>query len=132
LPHVLLIDDDPAVSMTLSRMLAAAGHRVTVVESASHGLAAVLTEVPDAILLDIRMPEIGGLDFLRSLRADARFTRIPVAVVTGDYFLKDDDLGEIQTLAAGISYKPLGLDDLESVLAKLFGPSGPSSVATET
>ena len=119
---MLLIDDDPAVGLTLSRILAACGHVVEVAESAVDGLAAARTTPPDAILLDIRMPTVGGLEFLRWLRADDRFAALPVAIITGDYFLKDQALADIRGLRASVWYKPLGFDDLEKVMATLLSP----------
>ena len=119
---MLLIDDDPAVGLTLSRILGACGYFVEVVESAADGLAAAGATPPDALLLDIRMPTVGGLEFLRWLRADDRFAALPVAIITGDYFLKDQALADIRALNASVWYKPLGFDDLEKVMRTLVAP----------
>ena len=126
MPHVLLIDDDPAVSLTISRMLAASGYKVVTAESAHEGLQAVAGALPQAIVLDVRMPTVGGMDFLRDLRASAKFSDIPVAVLTGDYFLKDATLSEIAALNARIWYKPLGLDDLDAAMADLLASAPPA------
>ena len=44
---------------------------------------------PDAIILDMRMPITNGLQFLRMVRAKPHLVEVPVAIVTGDYFLSD-------------------------------------------
>src|SRR5262245_7281680 len=117
--HFLIVDDDPAVARTLGKMLSADGHEVTSAESAESGLTLAVTTPPDAILVDLRMPEVSGVEFLRRLRSDPRISEVPVAVVTGDYFLEDDLLAEIRSLGATVSYKPLWLEDLLSLARTL-------------
>lgn len=123
--HVLIIDDDPSVILTLARMLEFEGHQVSTVESAPAASAALEERTPDAILLDMRMPQIGGLEFLRGLRTDARRRSIPVGVVTGDYFLTDAVIQELAALGATIRYKPLWMEDLQALMRTLLGPSEP-------
>jgi CheY-like chemotaxis protein len=119
--QVLIIDDDPAVSLTLSRMLEFDGHVVTRVESAPAALAQAEAEPPDAIILDMRMPIMGGLEFLRALRGHARLQRLPVGIVTGDYFLDERVLSELESLGAHVRYKPLWMDDLSDLTRTLLG-----------
>jgi sigma-B regulation protein RsbU (phosphoserine phosphatase) len=107
--RLLLIDDDPAVSLTLARMLEFCGHRVTRIESAERGLEQAIAEPPDALILDMKMPEMGGLEFLRRLRA---VSQLPVGVITGDYFLGEAVLQELALLGATVRYKPIRIEDL--------------------
>ena len=120
--HVLIIDDDPSVILTLSRMLEFEGHQVATVESAQAGYDAIDARAPDALLLDMRMPQIGGLEFLRTLRNDPRRRGIPVGVVTGDYFLTDAVIQELAALGATIRYKPLWMEDLQALMRAMLGP----------
>jgi len=128
--QVLIIDDDPAVSLTLARMLEFDGHVVTRVESAQAGLASAETQAPDAIILDMRMPIMGGLEFLRSLRGHESLRLLPVGIVTGDYFLEERVLDELESLGAHVRYKPLWMDDLSALTRTLLGRdcSGGASV----
>lgn len=112
MPRFLIIDDDAAVAKTLGRMLGLEGHDVTSVQSAEAGLQIAVADPPDAILVDLRLPEVSGIEFLRRLRRDARVRELPVAIVTGDRFLEDALLAEIHALGATICYKPLWLDDV--------------------
>ena len=121
--HVLIIDDDPSVILTLSRMLEFEGHQVATVESAQAAYVAVDARPPDAILLDMRMPQIGGLEFLRTLRSQPDRRTIPVGVVTGDYFLTDAVLQELAALGATIRYKPLWMEDLQALMRAMLGPA---------
>ncbi|HYN07817.1 MAG TPA: response regulator [Vicinamibacterales bacterium] len=118
--RILIIDDDPAVSLTLARMLELEGHAVSRVGNAVEGLSAAATDPPDAVILDIRMPGMNGLEFLRELRSDTRLSRLPVGIITGDYFLSEQVLGEIGSLGAIVRYKPVWLADLSALARALL------------
>jgi CheY-like chemotaxis protein len=129
--RLLLIDDDPAVSLTLARMLEFRGHLVTRIESAETGLAQAIRTPPDALILDMKMPQLGGLEFLRRLRAEPGLATLPVGVITGDYFLGESILQELGTLGALVRYKPIRMEELSALTDQLLGspaetPSGPA------
>lgn len=129
--EILIIDDDLSVSLTFARMLQMAGYEVTRVESAAAGLTRLRDAPPDAVILDMRMPEMDGLEFLRLVRSDARFVSLPVGIVTGDYFLKEPVLAELAQLGAEISYKPVWMDDLYELVRRLVpGDSGAEAPPT--
>ena len=119
--RLLLIDDDPAVSLTLTRMLEFSGHVVTRVESAELGLAEAVSAPPHALILDMKMPGMGGLEFLKRLRAIPELEAIPVGVITGDYFLGENILQELGLLKAVVRYKPIRLEDLTTLTRQLLG-----------
>ena len=121
--RLLLIDDDPAVSLTLSRMLEFRGHEVTRIESAEAGLSLALGAPPDAIILDMKMPQMGGLEFLRRLRDAPGLDRLPVGVITGDYFLGETVLQELAQLGASVRYKPIRMGDLAALTDQLLTPT---------
>ena len=118
--RILIIDDDPAVSLTLSRMLELDGHEVKCAGTAQDGLAAAADDTPDAVILDIRMPGMTGLEFLRELRSNTRLCRLPVGIITGDYFLSEQVLGEIGSLGAIVRYKPVWMADLTALARALL------------
>jgi len=121
--HVLIVDDDPAVGLTLSRMLETDGHQVIREETAAGGLDRAERDRPQALIVDMRMPGLGGLAFLRALRQGPGGASVPVAVLTGDYFLKDEALAELAALGAVVRYKPVWLDDLTALMRELLnGP----------
>lgn len=126
---VLIIEDDQSVALTFERMLQLAGHEVTRAESAESGLEQAARHRPDAVILDIRMPVMGGLEFIRRLRADAATAGLPVGIVTGDYFLKDAVLDELAALQAEIRYKPLWMDDLQAFVRGLLARPGADRTA---
>ncbi len=95
---------------------------MTRAETAQEGLDVAASSPPDAIILDMRMPVMGGLDFLRRLRAVAALERLPVGIVTGDYFLDEQVIGELGALGATIRYKPVWMEDLAALTRTLLGP----------
>jgi CheY-like chemotaxis protein len=117
----LVIDDEETVGRTLVRMLELDGHEASQALSAEAGLQMAADERPDAILLDMRMPVMGGLEFLRRLRQDADLRSLPVGIVTGDYFLADDVTAELASLGALVRHKPMFMDDLLSLARELLG-----------
>ena len=127
--HLLIIDDDPAVGLTFRRMLEVIGHRVSRALSAEEGLAKLDVDPPDAILLDMRMPVMDGLEFLRRLRQDDRFKTLPVGIVTGDYFLNEQVLAEISELGATVRYKPVAMEDLHALAGVLLSQTSSASGA---
>lgn len=117
---ILIVDDDEGVTQTFARMLSLEGYSVLTALDAEMGLREVSEHNPDAIILDLRMPIVDGLGFLRRLRAQAERRETPVAIVTGDYFLDDALSAELRELGASLRYKPLWLDDLVGLARDLL------------
>ena len=109
---ILIVDDDRSVADTFARMLRLEGFEVATAINAEAGLELAENVRPSAIILDMRMPITNGLQFLRMVRAKPHLVEVPVAIVTGDYFIPDPQQLEIKTLGASIRFKPLWLEDL--------------------
>ena len=109
---ILIVDDDRSVADTFARMLKLEGFSVVTALTAESGLELADNVRPDAIILDMRMPIINGLQFLRTVRSRPHLVDIPVAIVTGDYFLAEPIQLELKSLGASIRFKPLWLEDL--------------------
>lgn len=117
---ILIVDDDRSVADTFARMLKLEGFGVATALSAETGLELAKTVRPDAIILDMRMPITNGLQFLRLVRAQPKLAGIPVAIVTGDYFLSETIQQELRSLGASIRFKPLWLEDLIALAKTLI------------
>ena len=117
---ILIVDDDRSVADTFARMLKLEGFGVATALSAETGLALAKAAPPDAIILDMRMPLESGLVFLRNLRKEPPLQTIPVAIVTGDYFLSEPVQQELRSLGASIRFKPLWLEDLIALARTLI------------
>ena len=79
---VLMIEDDPVVALVYERFLIAHGFAVTVVRDGAAGLELLATSPPDAVLLDLMMPKVNGLNVLRAIRANPALAELPVLVMT--------------------------------------------------
>jgi two-component system response regulator PrrA len=119
---ILIVDDDEGVTQTFARMLTLEGYEVRTAFNAEAGLRSATERRPDAIILDLRMPLVDGLGFLRQLRsmADQQASPTPVAIVTGDYFLDDSVAAELRQLGAELRFKPLWLEDLVGLARDLL------------
>jgi two-component system, chemotaxis family, response regulator PixG len=102
--RVLVVDDDrnirEVVSMCLHKLK---GWDVLTASSAQEGLNRVNIDRPDVIILDVMMPEMDGLAFLRKLRASGIPKTIPVVLLTANRYLPDKDLltelGVVETIS---------------------------------
>ena len=118
---VLVVDDDEGVTRTFARVLRLEGYQVRTAASAEEGLIEAEQRHFDAIIVDLRMPLVDGLGFLRRLRARDDQHDTPVAIVTGDYFLDDSVSTELRELGAELRFKPLWLEDLVGLARDLVG-----------
>ncbi len=80
-PRILAVDDEQVVCESIRRVLTPEGYQVTTTTSAREGLELVRRETFDLLLLDIKMPQVGGIEFLREVRSVSPETE--VVIVTG-------------------------------------------------
>jgi two-component system KDP operon response regulator KdpE len=78
-PEVLVVDDEKQIRRLLSISLEATGYRVFQAENGQAGLAAVAERPPDLVLLDLGLPDMGGLEVLKSLR---EWSMVPVIILS--------------------------------------------------
>jgi CheY-like chemotaxis protein len=79
---VLVVDDDADSRDAVSRFLMKSGHSVRPARNGREALIAVATIVPDVIVLDVRMPEMNGMEFLQVIRSYLRWANLPVILLT--------------------------------------------------
>jgi DNA-binding response OmpR family regulator len=75
-PLILIVDDDKAVRASLACCLQASGYQAITAENGEEGLARFLSETPDAILIDIVMPERDGIETIRQIRQQRPDARV--------------------------------------------------------
>ncbi len=109
LTHLLLIEDDPAVAQSLRAGLEREGYAVTWKSSGAEGMAYARERQPHLILLDIRLPDISGLDVCRTLRQQG--LRLPILMLTARREEVDKVLG-LEMGADDYVTKPFGLREL--------------------
>ena len=79
---IVVVDDTPDNLRLLAGLLAGRGYRIRPAASGPHALAAAREELPDLILLDIRMPEMDGYEVCKRLKADERTRDIPIIFIS--------------------------------------------------
>jgi two-component system response regulator MprA len=94
---VLIVDPDPISAPSLVRLLRYNGYPAEAVATASEGLALLSTRRPAAIILDLALPLITGLQLIKAIRMDPDFTDVPLIVYTGEF----SNEAAIEALAAG-------------------------------
>lgn len=87
--RVLVIDDEPDVLLLCRVNLRFAGHDVLEAQDGEHGIADAVAERPDAIVLDLMLPNLDGYEVLRVLRDDERTRDLPVLILTAKVQLED-------------------------------------------
>ena len=119
---ILLIEDDTIEVMKLKRATASLNHKIS---EANNGEVALnhlekKDDLPDIILLDLNMPKINGIEFLKMLKADDRLKYIPTIVLTTSN--NQRDLLECYKIGiAGYVLKPLKYEEYVSKIQKLLG-----------
>jgi two-component system alkaline phosphatase synthesis response regulator PhoP len=81
--NALIIDDEPDMTTYLGAILTDNGWKVRTANSADEGLSLAREQRPDAVLLDMMMPERGGLSVIVELRKDPELEAVPIIVVSG-------------------------------------------------
>ena len=128
-PEILVIDDELQIRRLLRITLEAGGYRVREAENASLGLNEAAVQRPDAIILDLSLPDMSGLDVLRRLR---EWSHTPVLILS----VQGDETAKIAALDAGADdylTKPFGGGELLArirVLLRRAQPVGEASIAT--
>ena len=83
-PHILVVDDDPVIRQLARFVLNTGNYRITEVQNGREALDYVGRGDPVSLMiLDLDMPEVGGLDVLKELRANRATASLPVVVLTG-------------------------------------------------
>jgi two-component system response regulator MprA len=119
--RVLVVDDDPAVRRSLERALKLEGYEVELAEGGRQALNVLMDHSPDAVVLDLMMPEIDGLEVCRRLRAAGDWT--PILILTARDAV-DDRVSGLDAGADDYLVKPFALAELLARLRALLRRHG--------
>jgi CheY-like chemotaxis protein len=130
-PRILFVDDELDMRIFLSAVLRTEGFEAVPARNAVEGMQKARTHPPDLIVMDVMMPEAGGVTLFQELKADARLARVPVIVLTGvnekafAHHLKMINLSRDAPLPPPDAYleKPLVPETLLALVRKLLGPA---------
>ncbi len=119
--NILVIEDDPSVRTLLSKALCARGYAVETCEDGLAGLTRLEAVSPDLIIVDIMMPRLDGMTFVRAIKGHAHTQPIPVIFLTA----KNDPKTMIQGINLGARFyvtKPFQIDELLTKVEKALLP----------
>ncbi len=119
--RLLVVDDDRALRDVLRRALMLAGYDVRQADGGAGALAEIAASIPDAVVLDVGLPDIDGLEVCRLLRREGN--RVPVLMLTARDAVSD----RIDGLDAGADdylVKPFDIDELKARLRALLRRAG--------
>jgi len=116
--NILNVDDSMTMRKIVTLALKGQGHTVLEAENGKLALDILPTQPIDAIILDINMPVMNGIEFLQAIKKLPVFTKIPIIVLTtqGEDALKDQALS---LGAKAFMIKPFQKDDLLATLKKI-------------
>jgi len=114
--RVLVIDDEPMIRWSIAQTLHAAGHEVTLCETAAEGIAAFRDIHPEVVLVDVRLPDANGATIIQAIQEESdRHTAVIVMTA-----FEDDCSAETAKRLGAFDYirKPFDFDGLEVVVQK--------------
>ena len=124
LPRVLVVDDEPQIVRGLKVILRSAGYTVEAAETKASALAALAARPPDALVLDLVLPDGGGVEVCEEVR---RWSRMPILVLSA----VGDEREKVRALDSGADdyvTKPFGTDELlarlRALMRRSVEPSG--------
>jgi two-component system KDP operon response regulator KdpE len=129
---VLVIEDEPQMRRFLRTALGAQDYRVVEAETAREGLAALTTQNPEVVLLDLGLPDGDGIDLARQVR---EWSRVPIIVISARG-REGDKVGALDAGADDYLTKPFGVEELLARIrvalrhAAQAGPEAASEVIT--
>lgn len=105
--HTILLIEDNRLNMELaSDVLQAGGYTVLEAMTGDEGIRVAAERLPDLVLLDMRLPDLDGLEVLRRLRSELRTAHVPVVALTA-HAMKGDEAAARRAGCAGYITKPI-------------------------
>jgi len=112
---ILVADDDKNIQLLLETVLTLEGYRVILANNGLEALKKIKEETPDLLILDLKMPDMDGVDVLRILRKDNK--ELPIIICTA-YEKMLDDYAVWASHVAGCLTKPMALDHLKAMIKR--------------
>lgn len=122
--RILVVDDEPAVRESISRGLRFEGYQVELANDGQEALETLMRDRPDAVVLDVMMPRLDGLETCRQIRAAG--DRVPVLMLTAKRSVSDRVAG-LDAGADDYLVKPFELEELLARLRALLRRTDPGN-----
>ena len=121
---ILIVDDDVSVRTMLGMLFQSQEYEVLEASSGDQGVRLAIERLPDAIILDVMLPQMSGFEVLGLLRADEKLAKTPIVMCTARDTLDDVE----RCLSAGANdyiQKPFDLKTVLWKMQKLISPAQP-------
>lgn len=119
---ILIVEDHPAVRRVLTLSLRHIGYEILQANTGAVGIALTVSDTPDLVVVDLCLPDMGGLEVAKALKQNPRTAKIPLIALSG---LAEQDI-EAKALDAGMAaylVKPIDTQTLVELIEKLtVGP----------
>ena len=112
---ILVVEDEPDTAEMLRDMLSIGGYEVVFSCAGQAALSMILNAHPDAVILDVMLPDISGLEVLQHIRRDPRMAHIPVIMVSGNN-QPSDIQNCLQAGATAYLIKPVGYWEIKDAV----------------
>ena len=116
---LLIVDDDENISVSMTELLAVEGYSCLTATSGSEGLRLLESERPFLVILDLRLLEMDGAEFLLRKAATPSVADVPVIMVTASRNVPVPE----GAVAVAQLYKPYGIEDLLTEIKKHIAPT---------
>lgn len=120
--HILVIDDEQGMREAMQKILARAGHQVSLASNGREGLAHVTISVPDVVITDVFMPEKDGIETTIALRK--AYPEVKIIAISGGGRASNFDFLEFAKKmgAHAVLQKPIRMAELLEQVTRLLGP----------
>ena len=127
-PLILLADDEPHITHIISLKLTRAGFEVIVVEDGELALKAAIERRPDAIVTDLQMPYLSGIELAQQLSTNEHCRDIPIILLTARGYAVEEELKNLPSIKKMLS-KPFSAKDLLKDINALLNNDGEERAA---
>lgn len=117
---ILVADDDHAYRVAVKDVLELLGYEVMEASDTNEAMSVLEENNPDLMILDIKLPFMDGLSFVRKLRAKTTWSSTSIVISSG-YLLQDQSREAIEAGANGVLPKPFNFDDLMATVEDFLG-----------
>lgn len=129
--RILIIEDDPLISRMYQQAFEFEKFEVVVANNGMVGMQELKKKIPTLILLDVMMPKMSGIEFIKKMKADEKYKNIPVVVLTNLSGTRDAEeaisLGAVKFIIKS-QYKPKQVvKEVKQILAGYTRDSVPNS-----
>ncbi len=122
--HILVVDDDASHRTLLCDALQQMGYHTAEASNGREALQYLDGEMPDGVLLDIKMPVMSGWGVLEVLKQSPRAKNLPIIIISAYGYEWEAEL----VGASGYISKPVDLKEVEDTVKRLIGPPLPNAV----